>query len=281
MLRLIGIDTAKIIENIQKWSVGNAAFEQGYEPLMVRLMEIKPDLSEQYSSGKELYNKYKELKLRAMHAFQTRMMLNAVEGIAGEKITVVDIGDSSGTHMLYLKRLSEREIDTVSVNLDARAVDKIKAGGQRAILCRAEELDTAGLHADLFTSFEMVEHLHNPALFLKRLAVKSSCNRMLITVPYVRKSRVALNHIRNQSKQSIHAEDVHIFELSPEDWTLVFLHSGWKILDSATYCQYPRAVPIVRTALSWFWRKDDFEGFWGALLEKDTSYMEAYLDWDD
>ncbi|MBF0554088.1 MAG: hypothetical protein HQK96_05945 [Nitrospirae bacterium] len=281
VLKFLGVDTGKVTKNIQKWSIYHASAEQRFLPLMESLRKIRPDLSEQYSSGKELHNEYKELKMRAMHAFQCVMMLKAIEYLSGEKLTVVDIGDSAGTHMLYLKHLAAKDIDTISVNLDTRAVEKIKSGGQNAILCRAEELDVAGWHIDLFTSFEMIEHLHNPALFFKRLAVKSSCNRMLITVPFVKKSRVGLGYIRNDFREKTHAEDVHLFELSPEDWTLLFLHSGWRVLNSGIYYQYPRSTPVISGLLSWFWAKVDFEGFWAAILEKDTTYLDMYQDWDE
>ena len=74
-------------------------------------------------------------------------------------------------------------MDTLSVNLDPRAVEKIKARVLERFLCRAEDLDLPGVDIDLFTSFEMVEHLHNPAIFFHRLAKKSSCRKILITRP--------------------------------------------------------------------------------------------------
>jgi len=108
-------------------------------------------------------------------------------------------------------------VDTVGVNLDPRAIKKITARGQKAILCRAEELDLGDKSVDLFTSFEMVEHLHNPAIFFKRLAKRPGCEKLVITVPYLKQSRVGLYHARRDSSKDIYAEDEHIFELSPQD----------------------------------------------------------------
>ncbi|MEK7846841.1 MAG: methyltransferase domain-containing protein, partial [Nitrospinota bacterium] len=194
-----------------------------------------------------------------------------------------DIGDSAGTHMLYLKELTKGkfEIDTISVNLDPRAIKKIEARGLKAVLCRAEELDLGEKKVDLFTSFEMVEHLHNPAIFFRRIAKKSPCNRMVITVPYLKDSRVGLHHIRNKNGKIIFAEDEHIFELSPEDWVLLLLHSGWRVVHSEIYYQYPRRMPIMSQVFSWYWRNTDYEGFWGAILEKDTTLSDYYQDWED
>jgi cyclopropane fatty-acyl-phospholipid synthase-like methyltransferase len=212
------------------------------------LRELVPDISQQEESEKDTFNEYIELKRRTLQAFQCRMMLHALSDCALETVTVADIGDSAGTHMLYLKELTKGRfhLDTISVNLDPRAIEKIRARGLHAVLCRAEELDLGDRKVDLFTSFQMVEHLHNPAIFFRRLSVKAECERMVLTVPYLRCSRVGLHHVRNNLKKMIFAEDEHIFELSPEDWTLLFLHSGWKVKSSQIYYQYPRRSLLVR-----------------------------------
>jgi hypothetical protein len=260
-----------------------ACTQNDYHALMLKLRHVQPDLSEQYSAGSEVYNDYAELKLRGMHAFQCRLMLMAMEAIPNREIKVVDIGDSAGTHMLYLRELTKGrvEIDTISVNLDPRAIEKVRTRGLKAMLCRAEDLDPGGQDIDFFTSFEMVEHLHNPAIFFHRLAKKSSCNKIVLTVPYVKQSRVGLRHVRNGSQQTIFAEDEHIFELNPEDWTLLMQHAGWRIVYSETYYQYPAGWFAISPLLSYYWRKTDFEGFWGAILEKDTSFSDRYQDWED
>lgn len=96
----------------------------------------------------------------------------------------------------------------------------------------------------------------------------------------MKNSRVGLCHIRNRSDKVIFAEEEHIFELSPEDWTLLMLHSGWKIIYSKIYYQYPRKWPIISELLKLYWRKNDFEGFWGAILEKDLRFSDQYQDWE-
>lgn len=283
-VKKLGLDKGKLLEGLSAWSIRKAYAENDdLHSIAVRLMEIVPDISKQEESGRDTFNNYWELKRRTLQAFQCRMMMYALENCDIEEITVVDIGDSAGTHMLYLKALAKEkfQLDTISVNLDPRAIEKIRARGLQAFLCRAEELDLGDRKVDLFTSFQMVEHLHNPAIFFRRLAVRSDCERMLITVPYLKRSRVGLHHVRNKSRKMIFAEDEHIFELSPEDWALLLLHSGWKVKSSQIYYQYPRRWPVARAVLSWFWKNTDFEGFWGAVLEKDMTYTNAYQDWED
>lgn len=278
-----GISPRKSFEMFSKLSLRGALFENGYGVLVEKLRKIVPDISEQESREKETFNDYWELKRRILQAFQCAMMLKTLERFSSDNLTIVDIGDSAGTHMLYLKGLTKGKfrIDTISVNLDPRAIKKIEARGLRAILSRAEDLDLGKSKIDLFASFQMLEHLHNPAVFFYRLAMKSPCNKMVITVPYLKNSRIGLHYVRNGCDEIVFAEDEHIFELSPEDWTLLILHSGWRVVYSEVYYQYPRWLPVISQLLSWYWRKTDFEGFWGAILEKDTTFSDCYQDWDD
>lgn len=284
VLKALKIDINKVNENTIKWSIRNAISHSNLKDLPGRLRKIEPDISAQYSIGQEKFNDLWELKMRGLHAFQCSLMLKALEFMPSKKhITVVDIGDSAGTHMSYLKNLTKDRlsIEPLSVNLDKRAIDKIKGKGLEAILCRAEDLDLGDREVDLFVSFEMVEHLHNPAIFFHRLAEKSKCNKILVSVPYLKKSRIGLHNVRNKNNKKIYAEDEHIFELCPEDWSLLLSHSGWKVLYQDIYYQYPNKFPIVSALLAKFWRKIDFEGFWGVILEKDDTYSKLYQDWED
>jgi hypothetical protein len=283
VLSVAGFDAGRMNQGFAALSLRLALRENGLIDLIPRLRKIVPDISDQESSEKDIFNAYWELKRRAMHSFQCHLMLKALDYFNKVQLSVVDIGDSAGTHMLYLKELAKQkcDVDTLSVNIDKRAVDKIRARGLKAILCRAEDLNVEGQHIDLFTSFEMVEHLHNPAIFFRRLAKKGKCNRLLITVPYMKDSRVGLYYIRNKSDKTYFAGDEHIFELNPADWTLLMLHSGWKVIHSQISYQYPRKIPLIRQIFSWYWKKTDFEGFWGAILEKETTFSDKYMDWED
>ena len=281
-----GIDLKRFLERISHWSLVNAAKQQELYGLLDVLRKICPDISRQESRENAIFNAYWELKTRALQAFQCKLMLKTVKSFSKDKLLIADIGDSAGTHMIYLKELCGDKVDfeTVSVNLDPRAIEKIRGRGLKAVLKRAEDIepeDIEGGRVDLFTTFEMVEHLHNPAIFFRRIAKRHPCDRMLITVPYLRQSQVGLHYIRNGPKEIYWAEDEHIFELSPADWTLLLLHSGWKVTFSKIYYQYPRRWPTISSLLRWYWQVSDFEGFWGAILEKDTTYSDLYQDWED
>lgn len=256
--------------------------ENGWTDLVSKLRAIVPDISNQESSEEASFNAFIDLKRRAMHAFQCNLMLKAVKCLNRNKLTVVDIGDSAGTHMLYLRGLTGNEIrlETVSVNLDPRAIKKIEDRGLKAILCRAENLELEK-DVNLFVCFEMLEHLHNPAIFLRRLAKRKETSLVLITVPYLKQSRTGLHHVRNRANKIIHAEEEHIFELNPEDWTFLMLHAGWKVVLSEIYYQYPRIYFPISWLLARFWRRTDFEGSWGVLLERDMTFSDLYQDWDE
>lgn len=282
ILAMLGLNTRKLVQDLCKFSVRLASRENGFGNLVERLRKIVPDISRQESSGEDVFNEYWELKRRTLQAFQCSMMLKAMKFLPCGRLSVVDIGDSAGTHMLYLKELCKEksvDIDTVSVNLDPRAIEKIKSRGLKAILCRAEELDLGEKKVDLFTSFQMVEHLHNPAIFFRRLAKQGTGDLMVLTVPYLRRSRVGLHNLRNKINKPIYAEDEHIFELSPEDWSMLFLHSGWRVVASEIYHQYPRKMPLISNILRQYWRLVDFEGFWGAILRRDTALSDLYQNW--
>lgn len=285
ILRSLGITITpeKIYQGLSYRSLRWAIKQQKLDKMLVKLREIVPDISNQEASTKETFNEYWEFKRRGLQSFQCSLMLKALEYFTAHNLTIVDIGDSAGTHMLYVKELTRPgyEIDCIGVNLDPRAIKKIMARGQKAILCRAEDLNLGEKQVDLFTSFEMVEHLHNPSIFFRRLAKRSGCKKMLITVPYLRQSRVGFNSIRNKLKGDIFAEDEHVFELSPSDWKLLLLHSGWKVTYSKIYYQYPKSLPLISQILALFWKRYDYEGFWGAILEKDTSFSDCYKDWEE
>lgn len=282
-LKFYGIDIVPIALSLREFSLKKAVRENEWGSSIEELKRIVSDediVNQEFSEKTD--TPVARLKRRALHWFQCSLMLKALEGISSRELTVVDIGDSVGTQMRYLKGLTKDkfDVDTISVNLDERAIERIKARGMKAIHSRAEDLDLGDKKIDLFTSFQMVEHLHNPSIFFRRLAKKSKGNRILLTVPYLKRSRVGLHHIRNSFFKPIRAEEEHIFELSPKDWSLLMLHSGWKVAHSEIYYQYPR-----RSLLRWFWkmfwRATDYEGFWGAILEKDTKISDYYQDWEE
>ena len=276
----------KIHHWIASWSVRLAAREQNLSETITRLRAIIPDISAQYSykdSRIFVPDSFWEKKLRLQHAFQTSILLRAVKRKNLKTIFIADIGDSSGTHMQYISHLSitDSEIKTVSVNLDSEAVKKIQAKGMKALCKRAEEItpDDVGGDINIFSSFEMLEHLHNPALFLHNLAKKHRCDTLVLTVPYQARSRVGLHYIRSKMRKKVFAEDTHIFELCPEDWELLCRHSGWKPVEKTILFQYPRVLPLFKTLCTYYWRSFDYEGFLGLILEKDTTWADLYQDW--
>ena len=252
--------------------------------LKKRLISMNLDLANQYSTMKiDMETPYFFNQIFGMHAFQTLLAMKAIDLLGKrDSVNVVDIGDSSGHHLLYLKEVLNQEkckLNTLSVNLDPIAIEKIKSKKLDALLCRAEELHLQqdGMEADVFLSYEMLEHLINPIGFLHEMAEKSKCEYFAITIPYVAKSRVGMQQIRHSVKGDLTAERLHIFELSPEDWKYIFNFSGWKIEFEDVYLQYPTTFPLNLTKR--LWRKYDFEGFYGVILSKDNAISDRYKDW--
>jgi 2-polyprenyl-3-methyl-5-hydroxy-6-metoxy-1,4-benzoquinol methylase len=256
-------------------SLNRAIREQHLADLALELERIVPDITFQYSCF-NVDTPYIYKKVRYQHAFQISLVDNIIYELNSPFI--VDIGDSCGTHLQYLKNLyHDKGIKTLSINLDGNAVKKIKAKGLDAIHSRAEDLESYNVKADIFLCFETLEHLMDPCHFLRNLSSKTKVKYLIITVPFLRKSRVGLRYIRNAKNGSVCAENTHIFELNPEDWKLIAKHSGWDIVEEKTYLQYPRKSFLKLTKIHW--KKFDFEGFYGMVLKRDNSWSSRYQDW--
>lgn len=275
------LNKQQLLERFQLWSLSVALWQQHLTILMDRLRSIVPDLKQQYTAW-QVDSVYWETKSRGLQSFQIRMALQTFElFVSGSqsKDTIVDIGDSAGTHLQYLKALlPSTRLRCLSINIDEKAVDKIKSKGMDALLARAEDLPRLGIDADIFLLFETLEHLSNPSSFLANLATHSNCRALVLTVPYVSASRVGLHHIRRQEKKVVTPENTHIFELAPHDWSLLFQHSGWKVLKQQIYYQYPR-WSVFSLAFKYYWMRHDFEGFWGAILVREPTWKNLYSGW--
>lgn len=284
MLRLLGFDTRALYQNLSTTSLRAAIEAQGLEPVCDKLRKVVPNLRDQYTGSLDEaeYHRYWELKMRGLHAWQTLLALEALKRIGRDGLALADIGDSSGNHGLYLKALAApgKIARFISVNLDPVAVAKVEAKGGESILCRAEDLDLAGLRPDLFLSFQTLEHLTDPVRFLHGLAIKGGADWMVLTVPYRRASRFGGGHLRlpeAELPEKMTAEDVHIYEFSPEDWALLARFAGWRTEHATLYRQYPPRLPWRLTAP--LWRALDFEGFFGMILARDLSLTRRYTDW--
>jgi len=210
-------------------SIEKALHEQGLSKLTYKLSEIVPDITNQYSTFK-LDTEYLIVKTRAQHAFQIHLVLEAIKllnKVIKDELIIIDIGDSAGTHIQYIKALfRDRNIRSISVNLDEGAVKRIKEKGLEAICVRAEELtEKYSINADIFLCFEMLEHLMNPAEFLHKLSTKTDCKLFVVTVPYLKSSRVGLHHIRNLNKKWLVLKTLTYLSFRPKigDCSLNFL----------------------------------------------------------
>lgn len=257
-------------------SLKAAGQEQGLDGLVEQLRCIIPSLEDQYSMFK-VEGDYLSLKVRQVHAFQIALIKEVIGEFSAP--VVVDIGDSSGSHVRYIQELfsSQRKIRAISVNLDLEAVKRIIDKGGEAICARAEDLAAYEVKADIFLCFEVMEHLMNPARFLYDLSSRTTAKYFIATVPFVRRSRVALRHIRERRQTPVSAENTHIFELAPDDWRLLVQHAGWRVVQERIYCQYPRRG--LWRVMQPTWAKLDFEGFYGMVLTRDPQWSSLYKDW--
>ena len=256
-------------------SLRKAAQQQGLSALGEKLAAIVPDISDQYTHT-PIDSPFVLQKVRNQHAFQ----ISLVDEVIGEfdSPVIVDIGDSCGTHIQYVNALyPDKNVKSLSVNLEQAAVDRIAAKGLEAICSRAEELEDYNIKTDIFLCFETLEHMMDPCHFLKDLSDKTDAKYLVITVPYVAGTRAGLRYVRGTKPGEAYAENTHIFEFCPEDLKLLARHSGWDVHSERIYRQYPR--------WSWLritrghWKKFDFEGFYGLILKRDHTWSDRYVDW--
>ena len=133
------------------------------------------------------------------------------------------------------------------------------------------------LSIEVFLLFETLEHLLDPIGFLRSIREPNS-EYFVLTVPYVKSSRTGFSQIRNESDhRKITPENTHIFELSPQDWELIFRFTGWEVEYRRIYKQYPWWSKIFLVHL--IWRAFDFEGFYGVVLKRSESNNNFYNEW--
>jgi len=273
----------KILRSVMTRSLLSARKENKYNILSQKLQKVVPDITEQYTQF-SISDNYTAIKVRSQHAFQMDMIKKACARVNKDTLTVVDIGDSSGAHIQYLQGgvvCANKNIEAISVNLDPVAVKKISDKGLAAICCRAEELHLSenygGKKVDLFLSFETLEHLFDPISFLHNISTLTECAYFVVTVPFLADSKIGMRHIRNGDSCDMYAENTHIFELSPTDWKLLFNFSGWRVVEEKIYYQYPRKG--LYRFMQPVWKYIDFEGFYGAVLERDHTIEQQYKSW--
>jgi hypothetical protein len=262
-------------------SINFAVRAQSFNKLRDKLISFVPDVTHQYTTH-TIDSSYLSTKVRSLHCLQTHLASHAIEKLDNDKITVVDIGDSAGTHIEYLNGLYPNKLNPYSVNLDPIAVEKINNKGLKAINVRAENLlnhpEFDALSIEVFLLFETLEHLLDPIGFLRSIRECKS-EYFVLTVPYVRKSRVGFSQIRNANDiRKLTPENTHIFELSPTDWELIFKFTGWELVYRRIYRQYPWWSKLF--FMDHLWRIFDFEGFYGVVLKRSEINNKFFQEWN-
>uniref|UniRef100_A0A6M3XYL0 Putative methyltransferase n=1 Tax=viral metagenome TaxID=1070528 RepID=A0A6M3XYL0_9ZZZZ len=248
-------------DKLRMWSIKKGAKKYSSWLMLINIFDL--DITDQYSNLK-IDTEYLKLNVRAMHALQLKLIEKALSDLlcSYHGINIMDFGDSSGTHCQYIKKMYPYyEIKTLSVNIDSRAIKRIKEKGLKAIVIEEEELWEIE-YKDMVMSFQVLEHLENPIKVLQDLSTIT--NKLVLTVPYVKRSRIGIQNLKNTNP-----ENTHLFELSPTDWKKLFSYSGWTVGSEEIYYQYPKGIPILSWVLKKYWQRYDFEGFYGIVLEKE------------
>ena len=241
-------------------------------------LKVLPCLANHYNTTNLIEEE--SLRLRLLICSEANFLRDVITALSqkGQKVnTYLDIGDSDGSTRILLRESVENfDIYTLGINLQVKAVEKIKQKGLDAECVDAMQLYKQGKKYDVVSVFETLEHLPNPIGFLENIH-ESVNQRLIISVPLIVNSRVSFGYLGdNWPKEKVPTiENNHIFELSPKDWEKIFLHCGWAIEKEWKVKQFPDGG-ILGNIMKYAWRKISFEGFWFVSLKKDNTYRKRF-----
>lgn len=112
-----------------------------------------------------------------------RRLLKLLTSIPGDRLSVLDIGGGSGWMLDQVKSCSPRVSFTQCVDLDKGAQAQAVARGHAYYAGRIEQFET-DRHFDLVLALDVIEHVRDPALVLRRIeGLLSAHGRVLIKTP--------------------------------------------------------------------------------------------------
>lgn len=220
-----------------------------------------------------------EARIRFLVAAECSFIEEEITSILASRqiCSYADIGDSDGSVRVVLEDIfGKTRLETVGINLQPSVVERMKKKGLNAICEDAIAVGNLGTRYNVVSLFETMEHLPDPIGFLQKIGSVVE-DRLVLSVPYIRNSRVGLYYQENNWTKDLPVtiETVHIFELSPNDWKKIFLHSGWRVERETIFKQFPASGPL-KWILSLYWRYTSFEGFYFVSLVKDTTHSSRY-----
>ena len=256
-------------DKFRTWSIKKALEDQGLTPRYNQIRRLNIDIANQYSK-ESIESEYIKTKVLALHSFQMALFAQFINYQEEKKWNIIDLGDSSGNHSRYIKKLFDKhEFFTVGVNNDKKAIERINNNNSIGCHSSIESYISCYRNSDsnqilILLMLETLEHLDNPIGVLKDIRTNMNSEALIVTVPFVRRSKVGLHYLRNNLKtdKEVSQENNHIFELSPDDWMLLFKYCGFKVERAFIYYQYPCWTPFLR----YYWQAFDFEGFAGFIL---------------
>lgn len=238
--------------------------------------DIFHSLHDHFTGGK--VNDETENRIRFLITAEAAFVKSEVQKIISKRVkcNYLDIGDSDGSVRLLLEKIIDKPgFKTMGVNLQKSAVEKIRSKGMEALHMNAMDVGKTGVNYDVVSVFETLEHLPDPIGFLEQIHDIVG-QKLIISVPFVRQSRVSLKYLEAKPvSDNVNIENVHIFELSGNDWKKIFLHAGWKVENEWILLQFPK-FGILRLIMQTYWRMVSFEGFWFVSLTKDMTFRNSY-----
>jgi SAM-dependent methyltransferase len=210
------------------------------EPHLAELYESMTDEQARLHFGAEepLEHAHFQRSVRYFHAWRVHALKERIgPRLAGARM--LDVGDTDG---LMLKDLGKPGL---CFNLNAAAVENIRANGIEAQLGDGQELPFDDAAFDYVLCFETLEHVENPIQLLEQLSrVCTPDGRLFISIPWVPRTII---HARDPS---INRGYGHIFEFSRRDFEALLTHTSLSIRwDAVCDVIGPPSRPVHRALL--------------------------------
>ncbi len=150
--------------------------------------------------------------------------------------------DAGASDAFFLRRIGAE--DAVGINLLQECVDKIAAGGYRALLADIERLPFDDRAFDIVLCCETLEHVPNPITTLNELA-RVCRGRIHLTIPWLRRTRISARPAGWPMVEG------HIFEFAPADFNRILSHADVRVVNQGLVNVFPEpGNPLLQAWLS-------------------------------
>lgn len=204
--------------------------------------------------------------------FLRRWRVWSIQGFCSGSGKVVDVGFSRGTTLQMLK---DRGWEVLGTQISRNAYDNAKRSGLNVFL---GELAGAGLvskSVDLVTFWHVLEHLRDPAFYLKETArILKDGGKLIVEVPNAAGINARL------FKEKWFGLDLprHLYHFSPRALSILLKKSGFRIAKEEYFSFEQNPFSLLQSILNVFNRRHNIL-FESIKKNRRTGFFEKLYNW--